>query len=90
MLSVGITILVRRRSGMQAPYEPTNIFYYKVTDNQSGIAKLGFLAEKGNFTQLEWQKIVPDDRYNWLTEGIYSEFSTFLKMGTRAFRNLAE
>src|SRR5579885_673910 len=83
MVGVGITILVRKRKDMHQPYQPANIFYHKVIDNQSGIAKLNLLAEKVNMQSLDWLELQPDTRYIWITEGLKSEFNFFLAVGKK-------
>jgi len=83
MVGVGITILVRRRTGIQVEDQPARIFYYKVYEDQSGVEKLAFLARKFSSAKIEWQELQPDEKYTWLTDGLHLEFTTFLPIGTK-------
>ena len=35
---------------------------------------------------MKWQTIQPDARHTWLTEGLHTEFDTFIPMGTKEAR----
>src|SRR5260370_6400853 len=83
MVGVGITILVRRRTGIQVEDQPARIFYYKVYEDQSGVEKLAFLARKFSSAKIEWQELQADEKYTWLTDGLHLEFTTFLPIGTK-------
>src|SRR5204862_4948890 len=32
---------------------------------------------------IEWQELKPDQKYTWLTEGMHSEFTDFIALGTK-------
>src|SRR5205085_11627876 len=82
-----ITILVRKRVGIKAESRDTAIiFYCRLNEKQSGSAKLIALAEKRNVLGVEWLELQPDAKYNWFTEGLHSEFVTFLPMGSRELK----
>ncbi len=83
MVGVGITILVRSRKEALPPYKRAKILYSKPAIGQKGIAKLQLLSEKRNVDQLEWQELEPDEKYNWLTENLHFEYTSFLPLGTR-------
>ena len=77
-VGVGITVAVRLSS------ETTkNLYYHRLPEHWRKAEKLTFLAEKGNITRIEWEELQPDKKYIWLTEGMASEFSTFIPMGTK-------
>src|SRR5260221_8031921 len=80
MVGVGITILIRNRASIKPEHQNTTIFYSKPDNQQSSVAKLTFLAEKKSTLGIEWQQLQPDENYNWLTEGLRSEFDTFLPL----------
>ena len=82
-VGVGITLLVRRRDHAPEPYPPATIFYHEVDNQQSGKAKLAFLAESKSVANLEWQVLQPDDKHTWLTEGLRPEFDDFIPLGTK-------
>ncbi len=81
-VGVGITIAIRSSQD-----EQRGIFYYRVPEFWRKTEKLAFLGEKGDITKIDWQELQPDTRYNWITEGLHSEFTTFLPLATKASRH---
>jgi predicted helicase len=81
-VGVGITILVRRRNNLAKILE-AKIYYYRVANSHSHSVKLAHISEKNSLTNIVWQSLDPDRRYNWFTEGIQSDFADFLPMGTK-------
>ena len=59
------------------------IYYYKVDDSLSKEAKLKFLQDKQDTTNIEWQEIRPDKNYNWLTSELKDDFEDFIPLGTK-------
>ena len=57
-------------------------------ENWRRTEKLTFLKEKGSIVGIDWSNLQPDERQTWITEGLHSEFSTFLSIGTREAKNL--
>ncbi|HYT41343.1 MAG TPA: type ISP restriction/modification enzyme, partial [Methylomirabilota bacterium] len=82
-VGVGITLLIRHRAGMEKPYPSASIYYHKVVDSLSKGAKLAFLMAKKDIKNIEWQELEPDDKHTWITEGLQSEFNSFLSMGNK-------
>ena len=62
---------------------PARIFYYRTDDLWSKKQKFDFLNECEHIGNIDWQTIRPDVRYTWLTEGLHTEFETFIPMGTK-------
>jgi predicted helicase len=83
MVGVGITVLIRNRASMKPEHQNTTIFYSKLDNHQSSVAKLTSLAVKKSILGIEWQQLQPDENYNWLTEGLRPEFVTFLPLCSR-------
>jgi predicted helicase len=85
LIGVGITMLIRKRSGTVPPYKPATILYSKLADKRSSTDKLKFLTQVGDIQGLEWQELLPDERYTWLTENLQSEYDTnnFIPLGTK-------
>jgi predicted helicase len=77
-VGVGITVAIRASSNPER-----NLYYYRVPENWRKTEKLAFLAERKSISQIEWRELYPDARYIWLTEGMQSEFATFLVMGMK-------
>ena len=59
------------------------IYYYKVDDSLSKEAKLKFLQDKQDLTNIEWQEITPDKNYNWLTSELKDDFEDFIPLGSK-------
>jgi predicted helicase len=79
-IQVGVGITVAVRTTQNPMY---TLHYYRVPEFWRRTEKLAFLAVKRSVGGIEWQELQPDERYTWLTEGMHSEFATFLPMGTR-------
>ena len=62
---------------------PSRIFYYRTDDLWNKKQKFDFLNERGHIGNIDWQPIRPDARCTWLTEGLHTEFETFIPMGTK-------
>ena len=82
-VGVGITIAVQT-----SKKSIRNLRYYRVPENWRRTEKLTFLKEKGSIVGIDWSDLQPDERQTWITEGLHSEFSTFLSIGTREAKNL--
>ncbi len=77
-VGVGITIAIRTKL---KPLQ--KLYYYRVPEDWRKVEKLAFIANKRDIINIEWNEIHPDEKYTWLTEGMYPEFSTFLPLGTK-------
>jgi predicted helicase len=77
-VGVGITIAVRL-----AAHSDRKIYYYQVPEDWHKEQKLEYLRNQQHIGVIEWQELVPDQRFTWLTEGMQPEFASFLPMGSR-------
>lgn len=59
------------------------IYYARVDEFWRKEEKYAYLDEKQHRGNIEWQKIQPDAKYNWLTEGMDDEFEGFMPIGTK-------
>ena len=78
-VGVSINLFVKTKRHQS---EKTRIFYYRTDEFWNKKQKFDFLSEHENTGTIEWQKIQPDKRYTWFTEGLHAEFETFMPMGT--------
>ena len=77
-VGVGITIAVRAKDS------PTRgLFYVRVPEDWRKEEKLEYLQSHGSMSGIEWQRLEPDERHTWLTEGLRPEFADFLPIGTQ-------
>jgi len=84
MVGVGITLLVRNRKGVQSSrVPPATLLFHKINDAQKGSAKLAWLEKAGSIGGIEWQELQPDERHMWLTEGVQTDFASFLAIGSK-------
>ena len=59
------------------------IFYARVDEFWRKEDKYRYLNTKEHYRNIEWNPIMPDQRYTWLTEGLHAEFEIFIPLGTR-------
>ena len=66
--------------------DSANIFYFRTDDTWNKNQKFDFLAQTEHIGNVPWQTLQPDARHTWLTEGLNTEFLTFLPMGSKTAR----
>ncbi|MGH2479787.1 MAG: type ISP restriction/modification enzyme, partial [Ktedonobacteraceae bacterium] len=77
-VGVGITIAVR-----SAQHTEQTLDYYRVPEDWTKIEKLDFLKARRDITGVDWLPMTPDAKHTWITEGLHSEFATFLPVGSK-------
>ena len=77
-IGVGITIAIRSSKHTQRA-----LYYYRVPEFWRKTEKLAFLADVKSITNIDWQKLTPDKRETWRTEGLRSDFDAFLPIGSK-------
>jgi predicted helicase len=78
-VGVGITVAIRRAVARNAAL----VRYHRVPEMWRKEEKLGQLLSWGAIPKVPWQDIEPDDKGNWLTEGLREEFDAFLPIGSK-------
>jgi predicted helicase len=76
-IGVGITIAVHKKAAERY------LKYYRVPEYWHKTEKLTFLREKANISNIDWRTLQTDNTYNWITQGLQPEFSTFPAMGRK-------
>ena len=79
-VGVSINLFVKIK---QNPSEAARIFYYRADEFWNKNKKFDFLNESQHAGGIEWQPIQPNEHYTWLTEGLHTEFETFIPIGTK-------
>ena len=79
-VGVSINLFVKKKGN---PSKSPRIFYYRTDDLSKKQQKFDLLTECQHIGNLPWQTIQPDTRHTWLTEGLQTEFETFIPMGTK-------
>jgi predicted helicase len=64
------------------------IYYTRVDEFWRKEQKYDFLEQQAHSGQVAWQTLAPDQKHNWLTEGMSDEYETFLSLGTREAKGL--
>ena len=88
-VGVSINLFVKRaaRDRFSPPdgeqREPARIFYFRTDDTWNKDRKFAFLRDTEHIGNVPWQTLQPDARHTWLTEGLNSEFTTFIPMGSK-------
>ena len=79
-VGVSINLFVKTK---QNPSKTARIFYHRTDDLWNKKRKFDFLNDRQHIDNIEWQTIKPDERRTWLTEGLQTEFETFIPMGSK-------
>jgi predicted helicase len=79
-VGVSINFLVKTKPSTQKG----KIYYAQVDKFWSKEEKYGFLDKHLNQANIAWQEVEPDKKYNWLTEGLRTEFESFIPIGNKA------
>ena len=85
-VGVSINFFVKKsadNTGSKSDAKLTEIFYASVDEFWRKDEKYHYLNSKEHYQNIDWQRIIPDNRYTWLTEGLHAEFDTFIPMGTK-------
>ncbi len=86
-IQVGVSINFFVKKSNQSETH-TKIFYTRVDEFWRKEDKYRYLDSKEHYQNIEWKPITPDQRYTWLTEGLHTEFETFIPMGTREAKSV--
>ena len=82
-IRVGVSINLFVKKKQKSSGSP-RIFYHRTNDLWNKQQKFDFMTERQHIGDIAWQTIVPNAQHTWLTEGLHSEFDTFIPMGTKA------
>jgi predicted helicase len=80
-VGVSINILVRRKD--KSKVRKAEIYYASVGEFWKKEEKYDFLEKKEMHENIKWEKIKPDTRNQWLTDGIEDKFDTFIGIGSK-------
>ncbi|HLM79147.1 MAG TPA: type ISP restriction/modification enzyme [Terriglobales bacterium] len=84
-VGVGITLLVKNRK--KPP--PAEISVYSVDDCLPSEKKRDLLVNAVEFSQIPLQRVTPDRRHTWLTEGEREDFVSFIAAASRVEKGSA-
>lgn len=78
-VGVSINFLVRRRQRR----EKAEISYLGTREDWRKEDKLRFLEEQEEVSAIPWRQLAPDQKHNWLTEGMHGEFASFVALSQK-------
>ncbi|MGB3510663.1 MAG: type ISP restriction/modification enzyme [Microcoleaceae cyanobacterium] len=79
-VGVSINLLIKKKESKKSTCQ---IYHATVGEFWRKEEKYAYLEKSQHLGQIDWQKIKPDKKNTWLTEGLQAEFETFIPMGTK-------
>jgi predicted helicase len=81
-VGVSINLFVRLLKG-RAAKRKAKVYYHAVGGDWRKEQKYAFLDTKKNVQGIKWQKLTPDNKGNWITNGKDGEFEAFIPIGSK-------
>ena len=82
-VGVGISLFIKKA---EIKSEAAGIWIYSVDDYLKAREKQELLTYFSDYTNVPIEKTKVDAKHTWLTEGLHTEFDTFIPMGTKQAR----
>ena len=79
-VGVGVSFFVKKATATSAPAE---VWLYSVDDYLKAREKQKLLTDFRDYTNVPMKQTTIDKKHTWLTEGLRSEFETFIPMGSK-------
>ena len=81
-VGVSINLFIRLPRPKQAKRQ-ARVYYHAVERDWRKEQKYKFLETKGQVGEVKWEKLTPDKKGNWITNGTEEEFDTFVPIGSK-------
>ena len=78
MVGIAVAFLVKNPQN-----QDHKIYYSDVDWRATRREKFNLIENARTFNRMQWQELKPDKNHTWLTEGMRSEFETFIPMGSK-------
>ena len=78
MVGISVTFFVR-----SPQYQDNKIYYSDVDWKATRQDKFNLIENARTVDGIQWQELRPDKNHTWLTEGLRSEFETFIPVGSK-------
>lgn len=78
-IGVSINIFVRKAPGRR----PAEIWYKDLESSWRKEQKYAFLDSSPSISELQLERVVPDECHTWLREGVQPDFATFCRMANK-------
>ena len=82
-VGVSINLFIRLPRPKQAKRQ-ARVYYHAVERDWRKEQKYKFLESKGQVGEVQWEKLTPDKKGNWITNGTDEEFDTFIPIASKA------
>ena len=81
-ITVGVSINFFIKRG-DNPKSKAEIFYARVDESWRKEDIFQHLIAKQDYQNIKWKLLTPDNRHTWITDGLHTEFDTFIPMGNK-------
>ena len=79
-VGIGISFFIKKA---EPKSEATEVWIYSIDDYLKARDKQKILTRFGDYTNVSMKQAAIDAKHTWLTEGLHSEFETFIPIGTK-------
>ena len=79
MVGIAVTFFVKNRGN-----EDHKIYYSEVDWKATRQEKFNLIEMAKSVNNIKWKELTPDKNHTWFTEGLHTEFETFLSLGNKA------
>ena len=80
-VGVGISFFIKKADASEKPAE---VWIYDIDDYLKAREKQQCLAQFGDYTQVPMKRVTVDAKHTWRTEGLRTDFETFMPLGSKA------
>ncbi|WP_110515534.1 type ISP restriction/modification enzyme [Herpetosiphon llansteffanensis] len=81
LVGVSIIFLIKKRGS--AKTSDATIWYARTDEMARKQAKFDLLNQAENISNIQWQEIIPNKNYVWLTEDMQADFEEFIPIGSK-------
>ena len=78
MVGITVTFFVKNHRD-----QDHKIYYSEVDWKATRQEKFNLIENASSVNRINWKELMPDKNHTWLTEGLHTEFETFIPMGTK-------
>ena len=78
MVGIAVTCFVKSHQ-----HQDHKIYYGEVDWKATRQEKFNLIENAGSTNTIQWKELVPDKNQTWLTEGLHTEFETFIPIGSK-------
>ncbi len=83
-VGVAVTLLVRRRAGDAAEPRSGALYYARMDEYWRRGQKYDALDQAAHLDGIAWERLTPNARHLWLTDGMEADFDDYPALGTQA------